>query len=416
MKKSKIIVPALAVLLLSTAASVTGTVAWFTANRVFEMKAGQFAVVNTKNNLEAVVVPGQGTQLSGTKDILVSGTNTLTDASVNHNSATPNIVEPDENGTAVGDVYNIFDNASLATNIVRDNTAHIYSAFTWDITFKMTFSTTAANPVGLFFNRNKAWAHEVTTFAADHVIKATEVGDYYSNPDLTGTHFEVRANDVVDDTGKITHGTWYKAVPDDTGLGFRLAFIPKVVPSGSIGYAKTWAPNQESSNCKYIDNSIAEPTEYSDAATYDEGDLVLRTIETVKHYYKAVADIDSAEPFTPAHQSEIPQIATKEATYTATSSLAGATRTKDVAAAALITGTTDEVTGLLPSTQSSACLSGKQGYLGYFGIAAGGVVEMTYTCVAWYEGTDPEIVNTAATIYETVTTNLEFDALPITIG
>ena len=46
MKKSKIIVPALGILLLSAAASVSGTVAWFTANRTFEMDAGNFSVIS----------------------------------------------------------------------------------------------------------------------------------------------------------------------------------------------------------------------------------------------------------------------------------------------------------------------------------------------------------------------------------
>ena len=42
MKKSKIIVPALGLLLLSTAASVSGTVAWFTANRTYNTTISSF--------------------------------------------------------------------------------------------------------------------------------------------------------------------------------------------------------------------------------------------------------------------------------------------------------------------------------------------------------------------------------------
>ena len=45
MKKSKIIVPALAIITLSTAASITGTVAWFTANRTASVTVGDMAVV-----------------------------------------------------------------------------------------------------------------------------------------------------------------------------------------------------------------------------------------------------------------------------------------------------------------------------------------------------------------------------------
>ena len=38
-KKSKIIVPALGLILLSTTASISGSVAWFTANRSVEVQA-----------------------------------------------------------------------------------------------------------------------------------------------------------------------------------------------------------------------------------------------------------------------------------------------------------------------------------------------------------------------------------------
>ena len=46
--------------------------------------------------------------------------------------------------------------------------------------------------------------------------------------------------------------------------------------------------------------------------------------------------------------------------------------------------------------------------LGYFGANPGSYTELTYTVVAYYEGTDPRIVNNETTIYETMTTSLEF--------
>ena len=46
MKKSRIIVPALAMLTLSVAASVTGTVAWFSASRTKTLTANNLAVLN----------------------------------------------------------------------------------------------------------------------------------------------------------------------------------------------------------------------------------------------------------------------------------------------------------------------------------------------------------------------------------
>lgn len=51
MKKSKIIIPAAAILALSVGASVTGTVAWFTASRKTSMTANNLAVMNAAGNL-----------------------------------------------------------------------------------------------------------------------------------------------------------------------------------------------------------------------------------------------------------------------------------------------------------------------------------------------------------------------------
>ena len=51
MKKSKIIVPALALIAFSTAASITGTVAWFTASRSATMSLGTYTVASVAKGL-----------------------------------------------------------------------------------------------------------------------------------------------------------------------------------------------------------------------------------------------------------------------------------------------------------------------------------------------------------------------------
>lgn len=66
MKKSKVIIPALGVLVLSTAASITGTVAWFTASRTAYVTTGDFAVVATDGNIAASLTAGVGTTVAGT--------------------------------------------------------------------------------------------------------------------------------------------------------------------------------------------------------------------------------------------------------------------------------------------------------------------------------------------------------------
>ena len=68
MKKTKVIIPALGILLLSTAASVTGTVAWFSAN-------------------ETVKANGMNVQARDTNGIVISNVNNATNANYNVQAA-----------------------------------------------------------------------------------------------------------------------------------------------------------------------------------------------------------------------------------------------------------------------------------------------------------------------------------------
>ena len=76
MKKSKIIIPALGILLLSTAASISGSVAWFTANRTIATKVGSFGIGSVDGNLSGVVAGGVGTEVNSedNKEILFQQT------------------------------------------------------------------------------------------------------------------------------------------------------------------------------------------------------------------------------------------------------------------------------------------------------------------------------------------------------
>ena len=176
--KSKIIVPALGLLLLSTAASITGSVAWFTANKTYVMTAGNFAVVNTKDNLQATLTAGIGTTAdNANKKITVDETSkVLTDASFDHTALSENtIIAPDAEGKNVNKVIPLAD--AIAGSEVTDTYGllrekasadpakpAVYSAFTWDITFKLNFAGSAAKGVGLYLDLSaghKTWAHEV---------------------------------------------------------------------------------------------------------------------------------------------------------------------------------------------------------------------------------------------------------------
>lgn len=79
MKKSRIIAPALAVLTLSTAAAVTGTVAWYFAQSKVSIASSAVTSFNPEPGLKVSLTAGTGTTV-GT----ASTTNTTTPASVSH--------------------------------------------------------------------------------------------------------------------------------------------------------------------------------------------------------------------------------------------------------------------------------------------------------------------------------------------
>ncbi len=65
-KKSKIIVPALALITATTVASVTGTVAWFSANRAASVTVSQFQATDSEGNLQVLAHAGVGTTTTAT--------------------------------------------------------------------------------------------------------------------------------------------------------------------------------------------------------------------------------------------------------------------------------------------------------------------------------------------------------------
>ena len=213
MKKSKIIVPALGILLLSTAASVSGTVAWFTANRTYNASAGNFSVVSTGDNLNCTMAGGLGTQVNASDDTVIELANNaykLTDASFDH--LTEKFIIPDASGTKV-DRSIALGSAVLGASNTSNNlfrTDNVYSAFTWEMDFSVAFSSSSTKNVGLYL-------------------------------DL--------ANSSFDGGGSPT-----------TAKGFRMAFIP----NGSANAVKrVWADLETAAKSTYIAGDTAAETPFA---------------------------------------------------------------------------------------------------------------------------------------------------------
>ncbi len=187
MKKSKIIIPALGMLLLSTAASVTGTVAWFTSVQTASASTTSFAVRKVGGELALVIKTaadgsqyGTGTAKSGDA-VTLTGTNpALCDASYDHVTA-KKIYKANSSATS-------FSTLAAESNWVVNGTDSngdpmvTYYAVSWTFEFTYTFGGDTSD-VNLYFD------------VANALLQGTQVTA------ATGSHTE----------------TTYK--------GFRIAFI-----------------------------------------------------------------------------------------------------------------------------------------------------------------------------------------------
>lgn len=308
MKKSRIIVPAMAVIAFSTAASIAGSVAWFTATRQATISAGTYAVVKTTSDMKVSLADGCGTTVSGSS---VQFTGRLTDGSFNHNTTVKKVFTPAEDGKSIAKETAItgLTKTQLETELFRGTVGSIkvFTAATFDIKFSMNFGS-GAKDIGLFVNN----AEGQTSF------KST-------------------------------------SAPATTAKGFRMAFVPKTIPTGSAGASKVLAdlredvPEGETEHAiRYVQDSTS--TNCMDGVAYS-GDLM-------------------------------------DSTYSA----------------ALPTSSTARATALA-----------RPDYIGTFKAPdEPSIVELVFTVVAWFEGTDEEIVNRdLASEYQSVEAKLVFDAVDL---
>lgn len=336
MKKSKLIVPAaLAVMLLSTAASVSGTVAWFTANRAVEINASKFEVTTTDGNLavSATAVANADIGADG-KTITIhdydqelgtpSGTPDyakLTDASVNLQRG---------DSTVVYDNGDVFDEHNYPTSYIEvastyaTDTEHVVLCVAWNLTFTFEFTASADNgsKVSLFFNVEDSSMSE--------------------------------ANSATIRTGK----------------GFRIGM-------STASNAIVFADQELQKNCNYVvsTSAMAEPNVYTgtvNAPSYYASGENQGKVETEANY---------STPYVLCNAT----------------SLNGATKAMLVDSSVGYTGTSNasHTNAFAKATNGTLEDHQKRGdYLGSFTKSATPAdQQLVVKCFAWYEGTDPYIVN-----------------------
>lgn len=309
MKKSKIIIPALGILVLSTAASITGTVAWFTAQNTFNTTVGEFAVIKTNGDLECVQTAGFGTSVAD--NVVTNKANyVLSDGSFDHSAK--KIIAPDRAGSKVGKniaLASATEDTNATTGLVRavKDSKTALTVMTWQMQFKMDFGAEGTDSsYGLYMDHS---ASKSVVEKKDGSSWTTTIGE------------------------------------NDTAHGFRLAFV------GVEANAKTrvWADHQSSANCHFIDGGATKGAALASPNVDD---------------YSSPDLMDSSCTL-----------------------------------------------GIPTSAQATATAAGTANYLGKFAFTANSTVTLTYTVVAWFEGTDPIVVNNKN--LDTVRAQLYFEVAPL---
>ena len=163
-RKLPVLASSLALTAVTAMAGVTGTAAWFTANRAATATASTFTAYAPKANLTIIASTGQGTFASGTDSTVyvregssTGSLNYLRDASYDASSKTlyrVNLSDDIKDATPVSysEVSN-YDSGVTVPDKTDTSLKHkIFYAVSWS--YKFTYSNPNANGSALFFNPN----------------------------------------------------------------------------------------------------------------------------------------------------------------------------------------------------------------------------------------------------------------------
>ena len=153
MKKSKIIVPALAMIGLSAVASVTGSVAWFTAQRTGRITTSDFVVTKIDGDLTLALTNGAGT--SCTDDGASHSVGVVSGAKskdVSFNPVSHQLYDARDNATTFVGIGNTtdYEHAQASHPYLLNGTT--YYAFTWKVTISMSDTGLANSAMNVFFD------------------------------------------------------------------------------------------------------------------------------------------------------------------------------------------------------------------------------------------------------------------------
>ena len=299
MKKTKIIVPALAVLLLSTAASVSGTVAWFSMNN-------------------SVKVDGMTVTTRVSSNLLIAETNHEENYSDAINQSRTGVLEPASTIDGQNFFYTV--NAKGDGDAKTDN----YTAYTEDD----AFVNAAAGKANVDNDFNNSYGILPANIAANNVvygyidysffIKATSAANdqvlYMSKCNLTyrnsaDTAYEAISNGYAWRVGLLSYETAKETAAADGSLVLRSILAPaqamnqnqKYTPVANVEagvtnvddyfldqYGKSPASGTATAGITYYEENTADPQAVNSTTTLDD-------VDEAGSAAQAMTDIDLGE-------------------------------------------------------------------------------------------------------------------------
>ena len=216
LKKSAVVIPALARIAVTAAASVSGTVAWFTAAKTVTATAGSFQASYNDGNLSVTASSwmattnklGSGslnqtilsipTKPTKGKDVTVTEGVTFTDASYDLATDTLYSDKVKDDGTDPNEFESKGTSAEKNNQWVIDAANKVVYGVVWDYTFTYKFGADIANKYDLMFSPSKSSLTASTDTGAG--LRIALVGKDFDNG--TNTNAVVFANENYDTDAK----------------------------------------------------------------------------------------------------------------------------------------------------------------------------------------------------------------------
>ncbi|MDD6240038.1 MAG: hypothetical protein PUA93_00430 [Eubacteriales bacterium] len=249
-RKSTIVIPALALMVLTAGASATGAVAWFTATRQVDATASTFTAASTTAALVISTTAGKGTTTTSTSDspngtvsLGTSGSeNYLCDASFDASSGKLYHSVLNDEGTV--ESFAVIDTSteySYDTGKKTNDGSHsIFYAVDWTYTF--TYSTTNPKGSALLFDRTSTFS-ETTGLPKGFRIAFVNTTDsnkpyrIWSN-DATKTYVNGTATastSTYGSTNIFQNDSSYSRITDSSATSTTVATLPEYLGTFTSG-------------------------------------------------------------------------------------------------------------------------------------------------------------------------------------